>query len=50
MLEKFAMHDVESVTTLFALANKYARAAKYCASHSAPQARATQMAGSGTVV
>jgi hypothetical protein len=36
MLEKLATHDVETVTTLFALADKCARAAEGCAWHSAP--------------
>ena len=40
MLEKLAVHQVESVTTLFALADKCARAAEGRAWHSAPQARA----------
>jgi hypothetical protein len=37
MLEKLATQDVETVPTLFALANKYARAAEGHAWHSAPQ-------------
>jgi hypothetical protein len=37
MLEKLATHDVETVTTLFTLADKCARAAEGCAWHSAPQ-------------
>jgi hypothetical protein len=37
MLEKLATHDVETVTTLFALADKCARAAEGQAWHSAPQ-------------
>jgi hypothetical protein len=37
MLEKLATHDVETVPTLFALADKCARAAEGCAWHSAPQ-------------
>jgi hypothetical protein len=49
MLEKLATHDVETVPTLFALADKYARAAEGCAWHSAPQTRATQSGGSGAV-
>jgi hypothetical protein len=49
MLEKLAMHDVETVTTLFALADKCARATEGRAWHSAPQARAAQMGGSGVV-
>jgi hypothetical protein len=36
MLEKLATHDVETVTTLFALADKCARAAEGRAWHSAP--------------
>jgi hypothetical protein len=42
MLEKLAMHDVETVPALFALADKYARAAEGRAWHSAPQTRAAQ--------
>jgi hypothetical protein len=49
MLEKLATHDVETVSTLFALADKCARAAEGRAWHSAPQTRATQMGGSGAV-
>jgi hypothetical protein len=49
MLEKLATHDVETVTTLFALAVKCARAAESHAWHSAPQTGATQMGGSGDV-
>jgi hypothetical protein len=49
MLEKLATHDVETVTTLFALADKCARAAKGRAWHSAPQTGLTQMGGSGAV-
>jgi hypothetical protein len=41
------MHDVETVTTLFALADKCARAAKGCAWHSTPHTGVTQMGGSG---
>jgi hypothetical protein len=37
MLEKLATHDMETVTTLFALADKCARAAEGRAWHSAPQ-------------
>jgi hypothetical protein len=47
MLEKLATHDVETVTTLFALADKCARAAEGRAWHSTPQTRVTQMGGSG---
>jgi hypothetical protein len=36
MLEKLATYDVETVTTLFALANKCARAAEGRAWHSTP--------------
>jgi hypothetical protein len=49
MLEKLATHDVETVPTLFALADKCARAAEGRAWHSAPQPRVTQTGGSGTV-
>jgi hypothetical protein len=49
MLEKLAKHDVETVTTLFALANKCARAAEGRAWHSAPQTGAAQMGGSGAI-
>jgi hypothetical protein len=49
MLEKLATHDVETVTTLFALADKCARAAEGHAWHSAPQTGAAQMGGSGVV-
>jgi hypothetical protein len=50
MLEKLATHDVETVTTLFALANKCARAAEGRAWHSAPQTRVAQMGGSAARV
>jgi hypothetical protein len=36
MLKKLATHDVNNITTLFALADKCARATKGCAWHSAP--------------
>jgi hypothetical protein len=49
MLEKLATHDEESVSTLFALGDKCARAAEGRAWHSAPQTGVTQMGGSGTV-
>lgn len=49
MLEKLATHDVETVPTLFALADKCARAAEGRAWHSAPQAGAAQPGGSGAV-
>jgi hypothetical protein len=42
MLEKLATHDVETVPTLFALADKCARAAEGRAWHSAPQPGAAQ--------
>jgi hypothetical protein len=47
MLEKLATHDVETVPTLFALADKCARAAEGRAWHSAPQTGAAQSGGSG---
>jgi hypothetical protein len=47
MLEKLATHDVETVPTLFALADKCARAAEGRAWHSAPQTGVTQIGGSG---
>ena len=50
MLEKLATHDVETVTTLFALANKCARAAEGRAWHLAPQTGVAQMGGSGAIV
>jgi hypothetical protein len=49
MLEKLATHDVETVPTLFALADKCARAAEGRAWHSAPQTRVAQSGGSGAV-
>jgi hypothetical protein len=49
MLEKLATHDVETVTTLFALADKCARATEGRAWHSAPQTGVTQMGGPGAV-
>jgi hypothetical protein len=49
MLEKLATHDVETVTTLFALADKCARAAEGHAWHSAPQTGVTKTGGSGAV-
>jgi len=49
MLEKLATHNVESITTLFSLADKCARAAEGRAWHSAPQDGATQEGGSGAV-
>jgi hypothetical protein len=49
MLEKLATDDVETITTLFALADKCARAAEGHAWHSAPQTGVTQTGGSGVV-
>jgi hypothetical protein len=49
MLEKLATHDVDNVTTLFALADKCARAAEGHAWHSAPQAEVTQVGDSDVV-
>jgi hypothetical protein len=46
MLEKLATHDVENVTTLFALADKCARAAEGRAWHSTLQTGVTQVGGS----
>jgi hypothetical protein len=47
MLEKLATHDMEIVLTLFALADKCARAAEGRAWHSTPQTGAAQSDGSG---
>jgi hypothetical protein len=49
MLEKLATHDVETIPTLFALADKCARAAEGRAWYSAPQTGAAQSGGSGAV-
>jgi hypothetical protein len=49
MLEKLATHDVETVTTLFALTDKCARAAEGRAWHSAPQTGVAQTGGLGAV-
>jgi hypothetical protein len=49
MLEKLATHDMKTVPTLFALADKCARAAEGRAWHSAPQTGAAQSGGSGAV-
>jgi hypothetical protein len=49
MLEKLATHQVETVTTLFALADKCARAAEGRAWHSAPQGGPAQSGGSSVV-
>jgi hypothetical protein len=43
------MHDVDTVPTLFALADKCARATEGRAWHSAPQTGAAQSGGSGAV-
>ena len=47
MLEKLATHELESVTTLFSLADKCARAAEGRAWHSAPQDEDAKAGGSG---
>jgi hypothetical protein len=47
MLEKLATHDVGTVTMLFTLADKCARAAEGRAWHSVPQTGVTRMGGSG---
>jgi hypothetical protein len=49
MLEKLATHDVEIVATLFALADKCARAAEGRAWHAPPQTGVAQTGGSGAV-
>jgi hypothetical protein len=49
MLEKLATYDMETVPTLFALADKCARAAEGRAWHSASQTEVTQTGGLGTV-
>jgi hypothetical protein len=49
MLEKLATHDVETVSTLFTLADKCARAAEGRALHSAPQTGVTQTGGSRAI-
>jgi hypothetical protein len=49
MLEKLAMHDMETVSTLFTLADKCARAAEGSAWHSAPQTGVAQTGGFGAV-
>ena len=49
MLEKLATRDVETVTTLFALADKCARAAEGRAWHSTPQTGVDQTGGTGAV-
>jgi hypothetical protein len=49
MLEKLATHDMETISTLFALADKCARDAEGRAWHSAPQTGVAQAGGSGAV-
>jgi hypothetical protein len=49
MLEKLSTHDVETVSTLFALADKCARAAEGRAWHSVPRTGVAQTGGSGAV-
>jgi hypothetical protein len=49
MLEKLATHDVETITTLFALADKCVRATEGRAWHSASQTGVTHTGGSGAV-
>jgi hypothetical protein len=49
MLQKLATHDVETVPTLFALADKCARAAEGRAWHLTPQTGAAQSGGSSVV-
>jgi hypothetical protein len=50
MLEKLATHDVETVSTLFALANKCARAAEGRAWHSTPQTGVAQTGDLGAII
>jgi hypothetical protein len=50
MLEELATHDVETVPTLFALADKCARAAEGRAWHSVPQTGVAQSGGSRAVL
>jgi hypothetical protein len=49
MLEKLATHDVETITTLFALADKCVRATEGRAWHLTPQTGVAQTGGSGAV-
>jgi hypothetical protein len=49
MIEKLATHDVETVTTLFALADKCVRAIEGQTWHLTPQTGVTQTGGSGAV-
>jgi hypothetical protein len=48
MLEKLATHDLETVTTLFALADKCVRATEGRAWHSAPHLEVAQTGGLDT--
>jgi hypothetical protein len=50
MLEKLATHDVDTVTMLFTLADKCARATEGRAWHSTPQTGVTQTGGSGATI
>jgi hypothetical protein len=50
MLEKLATHDVDDVTTLFALADKCARAAEGHAWHSVPQVKITKVGDSDVII
>src|SRR6185312_9819610 len=50
MLEKLATHEVESITTLFSLADNCARAAEGHTWHSAPQDGDAKAGGSGATV
>jgi hypothetical protein len=50
MLEKLATHDVETITTLFALVDKCTRATEGRAWHSAPQTGVAQTGGSGAII
>jgi hypothetical protein len=49
MLEKLATHDVDDITTLFALADKCARATEGRAWHSVPQGEVTKVGSSDVV-
>jgi hypothetical protein len=49
MLEKLATYDVDDITTLFALADKCARAAEGRAWHSIPQVEVTVVGNSDVV-
>ena len=50
MLEKLVTHEVESVTTLFSLADKCARDAEGRAWHSAPQGAVAEAGSSGATI